>query len=92
MKALFRYFSANNTFAWLFTIMFIAFGIKSVVTFNRDMFPDADFGTVIVTTYYMNASPEDIELNITNKIARIASIVKSIFSINSTYMFFLLYQ
>ena len=68
MKALFRYFSANNTFAWLFTIMFIAFGIKSVVTFNRDMFPDADFGTVIVTTYYMNASPEDIELNITNKI------------------------
>tara|TARA_B100000427_G_scaffold324141_1_gene328785 strand:- start:27263 stop:30391 length:3129 start_codon:yes stop_codon:yes gene_type:complete len=68
MKTLFRYFSANHTFAWLFTIMFIAFGIKSVVTFNRDMFPDADFGTVIVNTYYLNASPEDIELNITNKI------------------------
>ncbi|RAP26265.1 AcrB/AcrD/AcrF family protein [Candidatus Marinamargulisbacteria bacterium SCGC AG-333-B06] len=68
MKKLFRYFSANHTLAWLFTIMFITFGIKSLVTFNRDMFPDADFGTVIVTTYYMNASPEDIELNITNKI------------------------
>ncbi|MBI59655.1 acriflavin resistance protein [bacterium] len=68
MKTLFRYFASNHTFAWLFTIMFIAFGIKSVLTFNRDMFPDADFGTVIITTFYMNASPEDIELNITNKI------------------------
>ena len=68
MKGLFRYFSSNHTFAWLFTIMFIAFGIKSLVTFNRDMFPEADFGTVIVTTFYLNASPEDIELNITNKI------------------------
>jgi multidrug efflux pump subunit AcrB len=35
---------------------------------KRDLFPQVDYGIMNVTTVYPGASPEDVELNVTNKI------------------------
>jgi multidrug efflux pump subunit AcrB len=48
--------------------MIIVMGAGTWRTIQRDMFPRVDFGEVIVTTRYPGAAPEDVELNVTNKI------------------------
>ncbi|HSG28862.1 MAG TPA: efflux RND transporter permease subunit, partial [Candidatus Krumholzibacterium sp.] len=35
---------------------------------KRDIYPQVDFGVMNITTRYPGASPEDVELNVTNKI------------------------
>ena len=54
--------------ATLFTISVIMLGLNSARTLKRDIVPEVDFGEMIVTTIYPGASPEDVELNVTNKI------------------------
>ena len=38
------------------------------MTIKRDSYPDVEFGELLITTVYPGASPEDVELNVTNKI------------------------
>ncbi|GAJ20260.1 unnamed protein product, partial [marine sediment metagenome] len=35
---------------------------------KRDIYPQVDFGVMNIMTRYPGASPEDVELNVTNKI------------------------
>ena len=48
--------------------MILLLGINSLRTLQRDRFPNVDWGWVDITTVYPGASPEDVELNVTNKI------------------------
>lgn len=48
--------------------MIFLLGLNALTHIKRDIWPEVDFGIVIITTRYPGASPEDVELNVTNKI------------------------
>jgi multidrug efflux pump subunit AcrB len=48
--------------------MTLVLGLSALYNIRRDIWPEVDFGQVIITTRYLGASPEDVELNVTNKI------------------------
>lgn len=66
MKQFFRFFAERHTLALVLTMMLMILGFGTLRTIKRDMFPRVDFGELIVTTRYPGASPEDVELNVTN--------------------------
>ena len=68
MKQFFRFFAERSMFANLFTIMVLLMGTGALLQIKRDQFPIVDIGQVFVFTSYPGASPEDVELNVTNKI------------------------
>jgi len=68
MKSFFRFFATNNKFATLLTLAFLVLGAISLQDIQRDTFPEVDFGSMVITTRYAGASPEDVELKVTNKI------------------------
>ncbi len=68
MKQIFRFFARRHTFALVLTTLIMILGIGTFRTIQRDMFPRVDFGEVVITTRYPGASPEDVELSVTNPI------------------------
>ena len=68
MKQIFRFFAGRHTFALVFTSLVMILGLGTLRTIQRDMFPRVDFGEVVITTRYPGASPEDVELSVTNLI------------------------
>ncbi|MEJ2720441.1 MAG: efflux RND transporter permease subunit, partial [bacterium] len=68
MRSVFRFFAGRHTLANLVTIMTILLGLHSLSFIKRDMFPEVDFGELTITTVYEGGSPEDVELNVTNKL------------------------
>lgn len=61
-----EFFARRHVLATLFTISIVILDLNVLRTLKRDQFPEVDFGEVIVTTAYPGASPEDVELNVTN--------------------------
>lgn len=86
MKALLEFFIKRHILATLFTLMVLLLGLNSMRTLKRDMFPRVDFGIVEIHTTYPGASPEDVELNVTNKIEDQLKSVTGIERITSTSM------
>jgi len=84
MKKIFEFFAARHILATLFTIAIIMLGLNAARTLKRDIIPEVDFGEVIITTSYPGASPEDVELNVTNKIEDELKSVTGIERITST--------
>ncbi len=68
MKSIFRFFAERHTLAILSTILIILLGLKTSLSINRSIFPNVDNHFVTITTRYPGAAPEDVELNVTNKI------------------------
>ena len=68
MEGFIRFFAKRGLIANIFTFIVIFLGISSLSVIQRDVFPSVDFDEMIVTTRYLGASPEDVELNVTNKI------------------------
>jgi len=68
MKAFFKFFAERHLLSNLITIMIVLMGVVSALRINRSEFPKVDFGVMEIATYYLGASPEDVELNVTNKI------------------------
>ncbi len=68
MDSFFRFFAERHKLATLITIMTILLGLSTLLGIKRDMYPHVDFGTMVIATSYPGASPEDVELNVTNKI------------------------
>jgi len=68
MKSFFRFFAGRHILATLITLMIIIFGLTSIMDIKRDIYPEVDFGMVQIVTRYPGASPEDVELNVTNKL------------------------
>jgi multidrug efflux pump subunit AcrB len=68
MKALIRYFAEHKLLANLVVIIILLLGARSAMTIKRDAFPQVDMDKVMITTRYPGASPEDVELNVTNKL------------------------
>ncbi len=68
MRNFFRFFASRHLLATLITLMTILMGLSALSRIKRDVFPSVDFGELVITTVYPGASPEDVELNVTNKI------------------------
>ena len=70
MKTFFHFFAERHLLAYLITLVIILLGVSSLLTIKRDSFPEVTFGEVIITTTYPGASPEDVELKVTNEIEK----------------------
>jgi multidrug efflux pump subunit AcrB len=68
MKALIRFFVERHLLANLLIVTIILLGLASATRIKRDAWPDVDLDELIITTRYPGASPEDVELNVTNKL------------------------
>ena len=68
MKSFFKFFVKRHLLANALTVMILLIGLYSFFTINREEFPNAETGLVIISTTYPGASPEDVELNVTNKL------------------------
>ncbi|MCH8306183.1 MAG: efflux RND transporter permease subunit, partial [Candidatus Marinimicrobia bacterium] len=66
MKGLIRYFAERHLLANLLIVVILILGMGSALTIKRDMFPSVDMDQLMITTRYPGASPEDVELNVTN--------------------------
>lgn len=66
----FRFFAERHLLAYVITLLIILLGVSSLMTIKRDAFPAVEFGEVFVTTTYPGASPEDVELEVTNKLEK----------------------
>jgi len=86
MKSLFRFFAERHILAMLITIMIILMGLSTLAGIKRDIYPQVDFGIMRIMTRYPGASPEDVELNVTNKIEEELKSVTGIDKITSISM------
>ncbi len=68
MKRLIAFFAGRPLVANVITGVILLLGIGTLTVIQRDNFPSVDFNEMIVTTRYPGASPEDVELNVTNPI------------------------
>jgi multidrug efflux pump subunit AcrB len=68
MTSFFRFFAERHLLANLITLMTVLLGLSTLTHIKRDIWPDVDYGWMIITTRYPGASPEDVELNVTNKL------------------------
>ena len=68
MEPIFRFFASRHLLALVVTVMILLVGASSLMFIQRDVYPHVEFGEAMVTTRYPGASPEDVELNVTNKI------------------------
>ncbi len=66
----FRFFAERHLLAYIITLVIILLGLSTLATIKRDSFPSVEFGEVLVTTTYPGASPEDVELTVTNEIEK----------------------
>lgn len=70
MKNIFRFFAERSLVSNIFMVMILLVGLTVAASINKDLFPRVKLNRVIVMTNYTDAAPEDIELNITNKIEK----------------------
>jgi multidrug efflux pump subunit AcrB len=68
VQALLRYFASRHVLANVFTLMVVLLGLSTLPNIQRDSFPSVDLAQMVITTRYPGASPQDVELNVTNKI------------------------
>ncbi|MGI9258415.1 MAG: efflux RND transporter permease subunit [Gammaproteobacteria bacterium] len=68
MKRAIRFFANQPTLAYVLTFLIIFLGVSALTVIQRDNFPSVDLLEMTVTTRYPGASPEDVELNVTNEI------------------------
>lgn len=84
MKNLFAFFAKRHLLTNIIMIMIILIGSFSLLRINREEFPNVTTGRIRVTTNYRGASPEDVELNVTNKIEDALKKVSGLSRISST--------
>lgn len=68
MNRIFEFFTRRHKLATLATVMILLLGLITVRSLKRDQFPKIDLAQMDIRTVYPGASPEDVELNVTNKI------------------------
>jgi multidrug efflux pump subunit AcrB len=84
MNSIFTFFAKRHILAGLITVTILLLGLNSFRTLRRDQYPDMDMGRLLFTTTYPGAAPEDVELNVTNKIEDSLKLVTGIDRVVST--------
>ena len=86
MKPIFRFFAERHTFATLLLVMVLLLGSYSLLNTRRSLYPRVDLGELIINTPYPGAAPEDVELNVTNKLEDAIRGVSALKRVTSTSM------
>ena len=86
MKPIFRFFAERHTFATLLLVMVLLLGSYSLLNTRRSLYPRVDLGELIINTPYPGAAPEDVELNVTNKLEDAIRGVSGLKRVTSTSM------
>jgi len=86
MDSFFRFFAKRHMLANLFFIMILVLGTQTLLDINRSRYPEVDLGEMYIITRYPGASPEDVELNVTNKIEDELKGISGIESVSSVSM------
>ena len=68
MEKIFRFFAERHLLAIIFTVVILLLGIRAISDVQREELPAVNFDIMWVFVAYPNASPEDVEINVTNKI------------------------
>lgn len=68
MNSVIRFFAERPAVAYVFTVMVLVLGVGCLVVVKRDNFPKVDFDEITIVTRYPGAAPQDVELNVTDKI------------------------
>lgn len=84
MEKIWKFLPENPSLGWLVVLGLSLFGIYSILTIPRESSPEIQVPVAIITTVLPGASPEDIELLITNKIERAVKDVAGIKKLTSS--------
>jgi len=84
MDAFLKFFAHQKKLALMFTLSIIVLGGIALQDIQRDKFPSAEFDSLTISTSYPNASPQDVEKNITNVIEATIKNISGIEKITST--------
>jgi multidrug efflux pump subunit AcrB len=68
MKRIFTFFVDNWKFSFLLTVFVFILGFMSLGILQRESFPPVNFATVVVSSVYPGASPEEIHDKVTKTI------------------------
>ncbi len=68
MFRLTNYFIKNQRVTNMVVLLIFAAGIYSALTLQREQFPALSFEVMKITTPFPGAAPEDVEINVTNRI------------------------
>lgn len=66
MKSVIRFFYSQHLFANLLTVVVLGFGIYSIFTIRKDLFPKVEFDITMVTAIFPGASPDQVEKLVVN--------------------------
>lgn len=68
MKSIIRFFYGQHLFGNLLTALVLIFGLISVFTIRKDLFPKVEFDITLVNAVFPGASPDQVEKLIVNPI------------------------
>lgn len=63
-----RYFIERRKLTNLVILFIVLLGAFSMFTLPRQNNPNVDFDVIVISTFYPGSSPEDVEINVTDKI------------------------
>jgi len=84
MDTFLKFFAHQKKLALVFTLSIIVLGVITLQDIQRDKFPSAEFDSLTISTSYPNASPQDVEKNITEIIEAALKGITGIEKITST--------
>ena len=74
----------NSMLLNLLTFFLIVYGIVVGLSMKREAFPAVDFDQIIIRTIYPGASPENVEMHVTNRIEKAIKTIDGIEEIRSS--------
>lgn len=83
MKKIIEYFVDNSVVVNLLSVLIIVMGIFSVMTLNKETFPNVDFNFITIQTIYKGAAAEDVEKLISIEVERELKEVSGIEEMNA---------
>jgi len=83
MNKIIDYFVDNSIIVNLLTLLIIVMGVFSLMTLNKETFPNVDFNFITIRTLYQGAAAEDVEKLISIEIERQVKEVDGIEEINA---------
>ena len=84
MRRIIEYFIGHSRITNMIILLAFLAGLLSLMLVKREMFPDVSFDSVQIRTVYPGASPEDVELYVTDKIEEKLLEVENIKRMTST--------
>ncbi len=86
MMEIIKFFIKRPKLVNLVLLFVLLMGVLALTNLNKQGYPSVDYGYVSISTIYPGASPEDVELKVTNKIEEKLKGVDGIKELNSRSM------